>query len=111
MMKTKTKAFRSKKHLKEVSEMPCCVNDFSCGGEVQAHHLLKPWRGERGMGMKASDDNVIPLCQYHHSVLHDRVGNEFKFFVKYGRKETFGQELARKLYEDFEERNGSSAAL
>tara|TARA_R100000149_G_scaffold31310_1_gene12020 strand:- start:533 stop:865 length:333 start_codon:yes stop_codon:yes gene_type:complete len=110
-MKTKTKAFRSKKHLKEVSEMPCCVNDFSCGGEVQAHHLLKPWRGERGMGMKASDDNVIPLCQYHHSVLHDRVGNEFKFFVKYGRKETFGQELARKLYEEFEERNGSSAAL
>jgi len=91
--------------------MPCCVNDFSCGGEVQAHHLLKPWRGERGMGMKASDDNVIPLCQYHHSVLHDRVGNEFKFFVKYGRKETFGQELARKLYEEFEERNGSSAAL
>ena len=110
-MKTKNKAFRSKKHLKEVSEMPCCVNDFSCGGEVQAHHLLKPWRGERGMGMKASDDNVIPLCQYHHSVLHDRVGNEFKFFVKYGRKETFGQELARKLYEEFEERNGSSAAL
>ena len=110
-MKTKTKAFRSKKHLKEVSEMPCCVNDFSCGGEVQAHHLLKPFRGERGMGMKASDDNVIPLCQYHHSVLHDRVGNEFKFFVKYGRKETFGQELARKLYEEFEERNGSSAAL
>ena len=107
----KTKAFRSKKHLKEVSEMPCCINDFSCNGEVQAHHLLKPWRGARGMGMKASDDNVIPLCQYHHSVLHDRSGNEFKFFVKYGRKETFGQELARRLYEEFEERNGSSTAL
>ena len=107
----KKKAFKSKKHLQEVSEMPCCVHDFCCSGGVPAQHLLKPWRGGRGMGMRASDDNVIPLCQYHHSVLHDRIGNEFKFFVKYGRKETFGQELARRLYEEFEERNGSSTAL
>jgi hypothetical protein len=57
--------------------------------------------------MRASDENVIPLCQHHHAVLHDQVGDEFKFFVKYGRKETFGQELARDLYEQFESRNGS----
>ena len=103
----KKKIFRSKKHLQEVSEMPCCITDFSCGGGVQAHHLLKPWTGGRGMGMRASDENVIPLCQHHHAVLHDQVGDEFKFFVKYGRKETFGQELARDLYEQFESRNGS----
>ena len=59
------------------------------------------------MGMRASDENVIPLCQHHHAILHDQVGNEFKFFVKYGRKETFGQQLARDLYEQFESRNGS----
>ena len=103
----KKKIFRSKKHLQEVSEMSCGISDFSCGGDVQAHHLLKPWAGGRGMGMRASDENVIPLCQHHHSVLHDQVGDEFKFFVKYGRKETFGQELARDLYEQFESRNGS----
>ena len=91
---------KDRKHLEFVSELECCVKDISCQGPTQAHHLMKPWVGGRGMGMRADDRNAVPLCFFHHSQLHTKFGNEFKFFARYFRSETFGQELAKSLYEN-----------
>ena len=66
-------------HVKNVVEMPCCLRQYGgCEYGVQAHHLLKPMFGTRGMSMRSDDSNVIPLCYKHHSQLH-RTGNESKF--------------------------------
>jgi len=46
---------------------------------VEAHHLLKPWQGSRGMGMKAGDQNAVPLCPEHHRELH-HYGDEYAYF-------------------------------
>lgn len=40
-----------------------------CSGPVEAHHA-----GVRGVGQKATDDTVIPLCAGHHRALTDRAG-------------------------------------
>jgi hypothetical protein len=65
-----TNRYSSKKHLEFVASKPCCM----CGSMnvVQAHHLLKPWDGVRGIALKANDKNVIPLCMDHHTQLHKR---------------------------------------
>ena len=71
---------------------------MSCNGSVQAHHLLKPSDGKRGWSLKAGDNQVIPLCMFHHSQLHVKFGNEFKFLEHYGFNKTAGQEYAAQLY-------------
>ena len=91
---------KDRKHLEAICEMECCVKDISCQGPTQAHHLMKPWIGGRGMGMRADDRNAVPLCYFHHSQLHTKFGNEFKFFAQHFRSETYGQELAKYLYEN-----------
>ncbi len=71
---------KDEKHLSNVRHMPCCC----CGAAApsQPHHLL---RGvPRGMGLKASDCWVIPLCYMCHSDLHDREGNEIEFLQSWG---------------------------
>ena len=81
--KTKTSRFKSKEHLNWVRQLGCSVQCRECNGPIQAHHLMKPWDGERGMGMKANDKNVVPLCFFHHHVLHTQFGDEHKFFESY----------------------------
>tara|TARA_R100001163_G_C5024610_1_gene166472 strand:- start:721 stop:1023 length:303 start_codon:yes stop_codon:yes gene_type:complete len=76
------KRYTNKKHLEHIHSLPCSINNEDCSPIIQAHHLLKPFDGSRGMGMKANDKNLIPLCVYHHTELH-RMGNEFKFSLKY----------------------------
>lgn len=48
------------KHLAFVRKLYCAL----CGSRVniQAHHLKQDTGGERGIGMKATDRWVIPLC-------------------------------------------------
>ena len=73
-----------KKHLMWVRTLPCFISRagfLSCSGSVQAHHLLKGYdtpRGVngRGMSLKNGDDQVIPLCQMHHHLLHTKYGSE-----------------------------------
>lgn len=91
---------KSKVYLKWIHELGCTINDHKCNGPIQAHHLLKPWVGGRGMGMKADDRNVIPLCMHHHSELHVKFGDEFKFFENYDKPEDYGQRLAKALYHE-----------
>lgn len=92
--------FKDEKHVEFVRSLGCCVTSLACNGPVEAHHLLKPWIGGRGMGMKADDRNVVPLCRYHHASLHDKYGNEFKFFKFHARPENYGQRMAIRLCEE-----------
>lgn len=97
---SKTRRFKSKPFLQWIHELGCTINNERCGGPIQAHHLLKPWAGGRGMGMKADDRNVIPLCMNHHSELHTQFGDEFQFFAHYSKPEDYGQKLAEALYDE-----------
>ena len=104
----KNKRIKNKKFLEYVSHQDCCLSSHSshiCHSNVQAHHLLKPYDGVRGMGMRASDNNSVPLCYYHHALLHDSHGNEDMFWTSFGLSEDFGREIAKKYWEKFNEEN------
>ena len=72
---------------------------MTCGieGDTQAHHLMRPWRGIRGMAQRAGDDNVIPLCGTCHAKLHS-MGSEEKFFLKTMGRRDHGQFFARLIW-------------
>jgi len=92
------KRYENKRHLAWVHDFPCVLRaDGKCSGGVQAHHLLKPWEGPRGMSLKASDRNLIPLCMAHHTALHMR-GNEKAFFSEVIGDDEFGQIIAKALW-------------
>ncbi len=56
---------RDKEHLRNVAELPCTI----CNRQPsQAHHLR--FAQSRGLGQKASDEFVVPLCGLHHGDLH-----------------------------------------
>ena len=89
---------KSKKHLSFIHEHECCLSSFGgCDGPLHAHHLLRPWSGKRGMGMKAGDENTIPLCMGHHGALHMR-GDEDAFFEELTGRDAFGRDLAESLW-------------
>lgn len=94
-----SKQFKSKGHLAWVHEFQCCLTATGeCSGPIHAHHLLKPWNGGRGMGMKANDRNVVPLCMSHHDELHNRYGNEHQFFADKAFDEDWGKKVATVLW-------------
>ena len=108
MLIPKSKKIRNRKFLEFVANHPCSLNLLSddwCRGGVQAHHLLKPYDGNRGMGMKSGDNNSIPLCQYHHMLLHDIKGGEDSFWESYGLDSNFGRTYAEYLYNRFLKEN------
>ena len=96
------KRYQNKKHLMWVAQKPCCLQSHFpalCSFNIQAHHLLKPYDGFRGVGLRANDKNVIPLCFKHHNALHKR-GNEFAFFEEMTGDPYFGQKVAQYLWEN-----------
>ncbi len=107
MLLPKTKPIRNRKHLEFVVSFRCILRGWTaCEGEIQAHHLLKPYYGHRGVGMRASDNNTVPLCYRHHAELH-KFGNEDEFWKSYGLNKTFGRHTAERLWDLFqEEKNG-----
>ena len=94
----KPKRYANKKHMDWIHIHPCCLNAAGdCLGAVQAHHLLKPWDGVRGMGLKANDKNLIPICQRHHIMLHKR-GNELAFFQEMAGFADYGKVTAQRYW-------------
>lgn len=91
------KRYQNKKHLDYIHTLSCSCINHECHGVIQAHHLLKPWDGVRGMGMKSNDKNLIPLCLFHHDKLH-RMGNELDFSYKYFGWEFQLKHIAQKLW-------------
>lgn len=92
-----TKRYVNKKHLEHIGTMSCLISNDFCQMPIQVHHLLKPFDGMKGMGRKANDKNVIPLCLFHHTELH-RMGSEYKFSKKYFNQETRLKETAQQLW-------------
>ena len=69
---------RDKEHLRHVAEQPCLV----CGRQPsQAHHLRHAQ--PRALGLKPSDEWVVPLCATHHRALHD-FGDERRWWKAKG---------------------------
>jgi hypothetical protein len=64
MMFPKYKYFRSKSHLKNVASLPC--QNCYIEGETQAAHSNWSEWGNKGRGIKASDEFVAALCQKCH---------------------------------------------
>lgn len=92
-----TKRYTNKGHLGWIHEQPCQLQSTACDGVTQAHHLLKPWDGVRGMGLKATDRNLVPLCEKHHRELH-AAGNEDKFFETHTGSGAHGRNMAHALW-------------
>jgi len=68
------KRHRDKTHLSFVASQPCLV----CGREhSDAHHLR--FAQPRALGLKVSDEFVVPLCRIHHRQIH-QVGNELDWW-------------------------------
>ena len=100
--KKKKVRYENRQHLEYVATLPCMISRagfITHSGPIQVHHLLKPSDGKRGWGLRAGDDQVVPLSAHHHAELHTKIGNEFKFFQKYGMKPTAGQDYANELFE------------
>ena len=63
----KYKYFRSKEHLKNVASLPC-QNCYIEGETQAAHSNWSDW-GNKGRGIKASDEFTAALCQKCHTEL------------------------------------------
>lgn len=50
------------------------------------------------MGLKSGDENLVPLCTTHHHELHNRFGNEPRFFEAKCNDPFAGQMKARLLW-------------
>ncbi|MBR1301765.1 ERF family protein [Bradyrhizobium sp. AUGA SZCCT0042] len=83
------KRLRDKQHLRFVAKQPCLV----CGREPSDPHHLR-FAQSRGIGLKVSDEFVVPLCRAHHRELH-QAGKEIDWWTKTGI-EPIG--IARKLW-------------
>ncbi len=95
--------FKDQRHVRFVSRLACLIGQEigskHCDGRTEAHHLLKPYKGVRGLSMKSEDMNCIPLCQKHHAELHMKFGSEKNLFEFYGLDEKIGQTYAKNLFE------------
>ena len=91
------KQYKNKQHLLWVKQRPCLVGGCN-NHNVVAHHLLKPFDGYRGTGMKANDRNAIPLCNDHHVSLHTQHGSEKSFFTALGLDAQTGKFVAEALW-------------
>lgn len=78
-------------HLRYVRTLAC----FICGIKpVEVHHTLFPERTSRGMGRKAGDDEVVPVCAEHHRQAHR---GRKSWNIKYGEQEREEIRLLRKM--------------
>ena len=86
------------KHFRKLSMLDLEPDSPSrCEGVIQAHHLMKPFYSSRGMGMRAGDKDIIPLCEKHHRNLH-MLGNEYKFFEMITNNARFGILSAQRIW-------------
>jgi len=76
MLRPKRRRWVNEKYTRWVKTQPCaCCNQPA----DDPHHLIG--HGQGGMGTKAHDLFVIPLCRAHHDELH---ANPVAFEQKYG---------------------------
>jgi len=86
-----TRRVRDKDHLRHVATLPCLICEQF---PSHAHHVT--FAQPRGLGLKVSDELVVPLCAIHHNELH-RSGAEELWWKRLGI-EPLG--VARRLWEE-----------
>ena len=71
-------------HLVLVRRLSCAVCPVTSG--IDAHHLKSgPAKNERGLGMKATNRHVCPLCRYHHDEVEALASTrEPEWYASYG---------------------------
>jgi hypothetical protein len=69
------KRIRDKNHLRFVASQPCLV----CGRQPSDPHHLR-FAQPRALGLKVSDEFIVPLCRGHHRQLH-QAGNEVTWWA------------------------------
>jgi hypothetical protein len=90
--------YENKKHVHFIHEQECILRHFSpCQLRLEAHHLMRPWNGKRGMGLKANDRNLVPLCKHHHDQLHNE-GDEDAYFKLLTGHPHYGRNAAQCLW-------------
>jgi DNA recombination protein Rad52 len=60
-----TRRVRDKDHLRHIATLPCLICEQL---PSHAHHLT--FAQPRGLGLKVSDEYVVPLCAIHHNEVH-----------------------------------------
>ena len=61
-------AVRSIPHMKWVRGFACAAREQDCSDRMEVHHVRLG--SHTGMAQKPGDDQVVPLCSYHHTSLH-----------------------------------------
>ena len=63
--------FRSETYLRWVRAQPCVM----CGAPADdAHHAIGLHDDLSGMALTASDLFALPVCRYHHTLIHNHAG-------------------------------------
>jgi ERF superfamily len=57
--------YRNREHLRYIAQQPCLV----CARKPSDPHHLR-FMQPRALGLKASDEFVVPLCRVHHRAVH-----------------------------------------
>ena len=88
--------YTNKPHEDWIHSRVCILSTLSpCyGAPVQAHHLMRPRHGERGMGLRANDRNLVPMCAIHHRALHMH-GDEDAYFLEVTGDDSWGKNSAQ----------------
>lgn len=74
MIPPKPERLRSPRHLARLRTLACCIPE--CGrGPVDPHHLN--FAQPRGTGLRAGDQNTVPLCRWFHHSATSRFGVHF----------------------------------
>ncbi len=63
-------------HLQWVRGFPCLVNNADCWEKIDAHHV-------RTRGAGGGDEQVVPLCRFHHGQLDSPGWSQKKFQEHY----------------------------
>ena len=82
-----------KAHSDFLHTLPCCLTGTR--QQIIQHHIL---RAPSRKGGRAGDNHSLPMSDVLHKILHDKEGNELRFFAKYGIKDPV--RLAERLYEN-----------
>ena len=62
----------SEKHKAMIRQLVCCIPGCRAFAPNDPHHLKSgEARGQRGIGMKATDRFCVPLCRRHHDQLEN----------------------------------------
>jgi hypothetical protein len=99
-MAKKSKTKDEKLHMRSIAELGCiiCNKMGFPGSPAELHHIIS----NTGMGKKATNYEVIPLCPHHHRNSEESYHQSPKNFTeKWGSQENLLQEtLENKVLQD-----------